>query len=215
MAIELKIQQMTIDGLPITCPECDTASFTLDARGPIAALANVWANCANYHSWEDPLLTIDDLRAITFASTGREKAGDIDTFAVVIGGALLEGVIQPEVLLDDLKKVAKEVYWGRMLKPALRRRKRAAARAVTQPIRTARRAAGAAAADTVAATKAAAIGAAWDWQTPGGDPDPDYKPDPITACPAGCNNGYFNIDSRISKTTRVRCSVCSGTGQID
>ncbi|MCX5365927.1 hypothetical protein OG864_45335 [Streptomyces sp. NBC_00124] len=212
--LSLRIQQMTINGTPYLCPECASEAFTLDGTGFIDAFP-VRGNCWQSHSWEEPLITLGGLKQVQAASTGRLKAGDIDSFAVVIGGALLEGVIQPEVMLDDLKKVAKEVYWGRIIKPAFRRRKRAAVRAVTQPIRTARRAAGAAATDSVAAAKAAALGAAWDWQTPGGDPDPDYKPDPTTACPTGCNNGYFNIDSRINKTTRVPCLVCSGTGQID
>lgn len=212
--LTIRIQQMTINGTPYLCPECASEAFTLDGTGFIDAFP-IRGNCWQSHSWEDPLITLGGLKQIRSASTGRFKAGDIDSFRVVIGGALLEGVIQPEVTLDDLKKVAQEVYWGRMLKPALRRRKRAAIRAVKRPIRTARRAAGAAVTDTVAAAKAAALGAAWDWQTPGGDPDPDYKPDPTTACTACDGKGSFTIDSRIHKLATTRCSVCSGTGQID
>ncbi|MCX5336889.1 hypothetical protein [Streptomyces sp. NBC_00140] len=212
--LTLRIQQMAINGTPYLCPECASEAFTLDGTGWIDAFP-VRGNCWQSHSWEEPLITLGGLKQVQAASTGRFKAGDIDTFAVVIGGALLEGVIQPEVLLDDLKKVAKELYWKRIIKPAFRRRKRAAVRAVTRPVRTARRAAGAAATDTVAAAKASAIGAAWDWQTPGGDPDPDYKPDPMTSCAACDGKGIFNIDSRVHELATARCSACSGTGQID
>lgn len=215
MAVKLKVVTMTIDGFPYACPECDTATFTLEARGVIDALADVQGNCANYHSWEDALLTIDDLRAIQAASTGRGPGHDEDTFEIVIGGAVIAGTIAPELTPEDLKRVVRDVYWRRMLLPAVRRRKRRTVRALKRPVAAAAGAVKGAVGDTVAAAQAAALGAAWDWQTPGGDPDPDYKPAPVTACTACDGKGSFSIDSRIHKLATARCSVCSGTGQID
>lgn len=207
MGVELKIQAMTLDGLPLTCPECGTGSFTLDGRGPIDVLASVWANCANYHSWEHQLLTIDDLRAIDAARTGRRRAEDDDTFEIEIGGACLAGILAPELTTDDLRKAGR-IYWRRIIKPAVRRRKNAAKRAITQPIKTGAR-------NTVAAAKAAALEAAWTVQAGGYQLDPDYVPEPVNPCPACKGRGHHAIKSRIHETTSVRCSVCTGTGEID
>lgn len=215
MAIELKIVEMTFDGLPYTCPKCGSGSFTLDGRGLFDALASVWGTCVNSHSWEEQLLTIDDLAAINAVRTGRQRAEDDDTFRIEIGGAVLAGTLHPDVTPDDIKRAVRDVYWKRIIKPAARRRKNAAKRAVKRPITKAVRAATGAASDTATAAKAAAIGAAWDWQTPGGVPDPDYKPEPAIPCGAGCDQGYFTIESRIHKTQTVKCVVCSGTGEID
>ncbi|MEU9323216.1 hypothetical protein AB0D91_05290 [Streptomyces canus] len=214
MATELKIVEMTFDGFPHTCPECGLGSFTLEARGLIDALASVWGNCPNSHSWEEFLLTAEDLRAIQAASTGRQRAEDDDTFEIEIGGAVLAGTLHPDVTPDDIKRAVRDVYWKRIIKPAARRHKNAAKRAVKKPIKQAVRAATGGASNAAAAAKAAAIGAAWDWNTPGGDPDPDYKPEPAITCGAGCDRGYFTIESRIHKTQTVKCSVCSGTGEL-
>jgi hypothetical protein len=100
------------------------------------------------------------------------------------------------------------VYWRRLLRPALRRQKRKTIRAVTRPIKGAAR-------NGVAAAKAAAIGAAWGLQAGGAEPDPDYEPEPVNPCPACSGKGHHKIDSRIHKTTKVHCTVCSGTGEID
>lgn len=215
MGIELKIQQMTMDGLPYTCPECDTSAFTLDARGPVDAFASVWATCASYHSWQDSLLTAEDLRAIQAASTGRQRAEDEDTFVIVIGGALLEGTLHPDVIVDDLKRAARDVYWKRIIKPAARRQKNKAKRAIKRPIKKAAAAVTGAASNSVAAAKAAAIGAAWDWQAGGHEPDPDYQPEPVNPCGACNGKGRFTIKSKIHDATTVNCSVCYGTGEID
>jgi hypothetical protein len=211
--LTLKIQQMTINGHPYRCPECASEAFTLDGTGWIDAFP-VRGNCWQSHSWEEPLITLGDLKQIQAASTGRVKAEDDDTFEIVIGGAVLAGTLHPDVTPDDIKRAVRDVYWRRIIKPAVRRRKNAAKRAVKQPIKKVVRAATGAASDTVAAAQAAAIGAAWDWQTPGGDPDPDYTPEPINPC-AVCVDGYIELDSRIHKTQTVRCSVCTGTGEID
>jgi len=212
--LTLKIQQMTIDGHPVLCPECASEAFTLDGTGWIDAFP-VRGNCWQSHSWEEPLIPLGDLKRIQAASTGRERAEDDDTFAIVIGGAVLEGTLHPDVILDDLKRAVRDVYWKRLIKPAARRRKNAVKQAVKRPIRTAKRAVAKHTGDTVAAAKAAAIGAAWGLQAGGHEPDPDYKPEPVNACPAGCTDGYFEIKSRLHDTTRVRCSVCHGTGEID
>jgi hypothetical protein len=203
MATELKIQQMTIDGLPYLCPECDTASFTLDGRGFSDGFP-ARGNCSNYHSWESLFITIGVLKEIQAASTGRERAEDDDTFEIEVGGAVLAGILHPDVIVDDLKRAVRDVYWKRLIKPALRRQKRKALRAAKKPIGNA-----------VAAAKAGAIGAAWGLQAGGHEADPDYTPEPVIKCGAGCTDGYFNIKSRLHDTTRVRCSVCSGTGEID
>jgi hypothetical protein len=211
--LTLKIQQMTINGHPYLCPECASEAFTLDGTGWIDAFP-VRGNCWQSHSWEEPLITLGDLKQINAARTGRERAEDDDTFRIVIGGAVLAGTLHPDVTPDDIKRAVRDVYWRRIIKPAARKRKNAAKRAVTKPIRKAVRAATGAASNTVAAAQAAAIGAAWDWQTSGGDPDPDYTPEPINPC-AVCVDGYIELDSRIHKTQTVRCSVCHGTGEID
>ena len=215
MAIQLKIVEMTVDGCPSTCPECGTGSFTLEARGIIDALTSVWGNCVNSHSWEDLMLTAEDLRAIQAASTGRQRAEDDDTFHTVIGGAVVAGTLHPALTVDDIRRATRDVYWRRIIKPAMRRRKNTVKRAVKQPFKAASKTVKRTAADTVAAAKVAAISAAWDWETAGGDPDPDYKAEPVTPCGAGCTDGYFNIKSRLHDATRVRCSACYGTGEID
>jgi hypothetical protein len=212
--LTLKIQSMTIDGTPYLCPECASEAFTLDGTGWIDAFP-VRGNCWQSHSWEEPLITLGDLKQINEASTGRERAEDDDTFAIIIGGAVLEGTLHPDVILDDVKRAVRDVYWKRLIKPAARRRKNAIKRAVKRPIRTAKKAVGKHAADTVAAAKAAAIGAAWDVRAGGHEPDPDYKPEPVNACPACGGSGGFDIDSNLHDTTRVRCSACYGTGEID
>lgn len=210
----LKIQSMTIDGHPYLCPECASEAFTLDGAGFIDALP-VRGNCWQSHSWEEPLITLGGLKQIAAASTGRQRAEDEDTFHTVIGGAVLEGTLHPEMILDDLKRAANDVYWKKIIKPALRRRKNAAKRAIKRPLRRVGRAVTKQATNTVAATKAAAITAAWDWQTGGHEPDPDYTPEPVNPCAACNGEGGHNIDSRIHATTTVPCLVCSGTGEID
>lgn len=202
MAIELKIDAMTINGHPHTCPECSTAAFTLGGRGLFDAFP-AWGTCSSYHSWEHPLLTVGHLKQIDAARTGRDRAEDEDTFAIEIGGAVLAGTLHPELTADDIRQAVKRVYWQRLLKPALRRRKRAAIRAVKRPVT-----------NGAAAAKAAAIGAAWGLQAGGHQPDPDHTPEPINPCPACDGKGRFDLDTHIHGGT-VRCTVCSGTGEID
>lgn len=204
--LTLKIQQMTINGHPYLCPECASEAFTLDGTGWIDALP-VRGNCWNSHSWEEPLITLGGLKQIAAASTGRQRATDIDTFEIEIGGALLAGVLHPDLTPDDVKTISR-IYWKRLIKPALRRQKRRAVRAVTRPVKNAAK-------DTVAAAKAAAIGAAWGIQAGGFEPDPDYKPEPVIPCAACKGKGSFQIKSRLHDTTRVHCSACYGTGEID
>ena len=214
MGIELKIQWMAIDGLPYTCPECDSNGFTLNARGAVGAFATVWATCVSYHSWEVFLLDIGDLKLINTVRTGRQRAEDDDTFEIVIGGALLEGVLHPEVILDDLKRAGRDVLWQRVLRPAARRRKNQMKQAIRRPIRAAHRAVTRSVNGSVAAAKAAALETAWDLQAGGHQPDPDYKPEPVNACPF-CIDGFIQLDTHLHDTTSVRCTVCSGTGEID
>ena len=200
--LTLKIQQMTINGHPNLCPECASEAYTLDGTGFIDRFP-VRGNCWQSHSWEEPLITIGALKEIRAASTGRQHAADEDTFQVVIGGAVLAGILHPELTADDIK-VAGHAAWTRLVKPRLRRKKRAAVRAVTRPVGNA-----------VAAAKAAAIGAAWGLQAGGHDPDPDYKPELVNACVACGGKGGHKIESRIHGATKVPCLVCSGTGEID
>lgn len=209
----LKIQSMTVNGAPNLCPECGSEAYTLDGNGFIDALT-VRGNCWQSHSWEEPLITIGVLKAIRAASTGRQRPQDEDTFAVTVGGAVLAGTLHPEVTVDDLKKVATDVYWARMIKPALRRRKNRTKRAIKKPFTKAAAKTKAAAGNAVASAKAAAIGAAWNLQTGTGEPDPDYTPEPVNPC-AVCDDGYIQLDTRLHGSTRVRCSVCHGSGEID
>jgi hypothetical protein len=199
--LTLKIQQMTINGHPYLCPECGSEAFTLDGNGFIDALP-VWGNCWIGHSWPEPLITLGTLKAIDAARTGRERPQDDDTFQVVIGGAVLAGILHPDLTPEDVKAVGR-IYWRKLIKPALRRQKRRAVRAAKKPV-----------ANAAAAAKAAAIGAAWGLQAGGHEPDPDYQPEPINHCPF-CTDGYINLDTHLHDTARVRCTVCSGTGEID
>lgn len=211
--LTLKIQQMTINGHPYLCPECASEAFTLDGNGFIDALPTR-GNCWQSHSWEEPLITLAHLKLIDEVRTGRERAEDDDTFAIEIGGAVLAGILHPDVILDDLKRATRDVYWKRIIKPAIRRRKRAAIRTAKRPFKKAASAVTGRVDDTVAAAKAAAIGAAWGLQAGGTDPDPDYTPEPVNPCPV-CTDGYIEIKSNVHKATSVRCSVCRGTGEID
>ncbi|MFJ4974192.1 hypothetical protein ACIP6X_02375 [Streptomyces coeruleorubidus] len=206
MSIELKIIEMTVDGQPKTCPDCVSPTFSLDGRG-IFDFFPAWGNCASGHSWEDPLITVGHLKSIKAASTGRQRAEDDDTFEIETGGVLLAGTLHPDVILDDLKR-AGDVYWTRLIKPAARRRKNKVVRAITRPIKRAAR-------NGVAATKAGALEAAWTAQAGGYETDPDYQPEPINPCPACNGKRYFSIDSRLHDKTKIRCSVCFGTGEID
>jgi hypothetical protein len=199
--LTLKIQQMTINGHSNLCPECASEAYTLDAPGFIDGLP-VWGNCWQSHSWEEPLITLGVLKQILAASTGRQRAEDDDTFEIEVGGAVLAGILYPDVIIDDLKK-AGGIYWRRIVRPALRRQKRQAIRSVTRPTKNA-----------VAGAKAAAIGAAWGLQAGGHDPDPDYQPEPVNACPACEGEGGFDLDSNVHGTIRTPCSVCTGTGEI-
>lgn len=203
MAVELKIIAMTIDGHPHTCPECSTAAFTLDGRGLFDAFP-VWGTCSSYHSWEHPLLTVGHLKEIQAVRTGREHAEDQDTFAIEIGGTILAGTLQPQLTADDIRQAVKRVYWQRLLEPALRRRKRAAIRAIKRPVK-----------NGVAAVKAGALEAAWTAQAGGYQANPDYTPEPVNPCPACNGKGHFKLDTHLHDTTTVRCTVCSGTGEID
>lgn len=211
--LTLKIQQMTIDGHPYLCPECASEAFTLDGTGWIDAFP-VRGNCWQSHSWEEPLITIGVLKEIRAASTGRQRPEDEDTFEIVIGGAVLAGILHPEATLDDLKQVATDVYWKRMIKPAMRRRKNRAKRALKRPFTKAAASAKQTATNTVATAKAAAIGAAWNLQASTGEINPDHQSEPVNPCPV-CNDGYIQLDSNLHDTTRVRCSVCHGSGEID
>lgn len=204
--LTLRIQQMTINGHPYQCPDCASEAFTLDGTGFIDALP-VRGNCWLAHSWEEPLITLGDLKLIDQVRTGRERAEDDDVFEIVIGGALLAGILHPELTADDLKRAARDVLWRRVLKPGLRKQKRRAVRAVTKPVKNAAR-------TGAAYAKAAALETAWGWQAGGTLPDPDHKPEPVNACPF-CTGGFIQLDTHLHDTTSVRCTVCSGTGEID
>ncbi|MER5843205.1 hypothetical protein ABT099_23495 [Streptomyces prasinus] len=206
MAITLKIMRATTDGHPRTCPVCASESFTLDGRGMFDNFP-AWGNCGNGHSWEDPLITVGDLKAIKAASTGRQRIEDVDTFEITIGGAVLAGVLYPELTPEDVRAVGR-IYWRKLIKPAIRKQRRKAVRAVTSPIKSGARSA-------VAAAQAGALEAAWTTQAGGYETDPDYQPEPINPCPACRGKGHHAIESRLHDTTSVRCSVCHGTGEID
>jgi hypothetical protein len=204
--LTLKIQQMTIGGAPYTCPECLSEAFTLDGNSFIDAMP-VRANCWQSHSWEATPITVGDLKRIKAASTGRQRPEDADLFEITIGGAVLAGELHPDLTPEDVK-AAGRIYWRRLIKPALRKQKRRAVRAVTQPVKQAAR-------STVAAAKATALEAAWTAQAGGYETDPDYQPEPINPCPACNGKGTHSIDSHLHTATHVRCSVCHGTGEID
>jgi hypothetical protein len=95
MAIEVKVMEMTLDGAALRLPRLWLRrTFALDGRGIFDSFP-AWGSCANYHSWEDQLLTVGDLKAIDAARTGRQHIEDIDTFEIVIGGAVLAGSSTP------------------------------------------------------------------------------------------------------------------------
>lgn len=212
MSSTVKVLEMTVNGAPYLCPECGSPGFTLD--GGLVGAFPADANCDYSHHWTDPAVTTAAVQQIRTASSGRKTAADDDTFAVVVGGTVLAGTLHPQIAADDVKQAGR-VYWRRIIKPAVRKRRRAAVRAATKPGKQAVKKVRGAAQDAASATKAAALAAAWDIQAGGHEPDPDYQPEPGTPCGAGCKNGYFPVKSRIHDTTKVRCSVCFGTGEID
>ncbi|MHC3450794.1 hypothetical protein [Streptomyces prasinus] len=204
--LTLKIQQMTVNGTPYTCPECLSEAFTLDGGSFIDAMP-VRGNCWQSHSWEAIPITVADLKAIKAASSGRQRVEDEDTFEIAIGGAVLAGVLHPELTPEDVKAVGR-IYWRKLIKPAIRKQKRRAVRAVTSPIKTGAR-------NAIAAAQAGALEAAWTTQAGSYEPDPDHQPEPINPCPACRGKGHHAIETRLHDTTSVRCSVCHGTGEID
>src|SRR5690606_38689657 len=185
---------------------CLSEAFTLDGNSFLDAMP-VRANCWQSHSWEAIPLTVGTLKRIRAASTGRRRPDDADLFEITIGGAVLAGELYPGVTPEDVKAVAR-VYWRRLIKPAGRKQRRRAVRAVTRPVRQATRGTGAAA-------KAAALEAAATVQAGGYEPDPNYQPEPINPCAACEGRGAHTLDSRLHATTTVRCPVCHGTGEID
>lgn len=207
----VKVVEMTINGVPYTCPECDSRSFTLDGGRIDAFPAD--ANCFYSHYWTDPLITSGTLTMILGSRTGRTKATHEDTFTVTVGGARLQGTLVPEIVYDDVKQAGR-VYWRRIIKPAARQKKRAVIRAAKKPGKQAAKKARAAANSTAASAKSAVLTAAWTAQAGSYEADPDYTPEPINLCGAGCSNGYFAIDTRIHGMTKVRCTACRGTGQV-
>ena len=213
MAVEVKVLAMTLDGLPYGCPACGGGSFTLDGRGLLDALP-AWGCCTSYHSWEDQLLTVGDLKMILAARTGRERIEDDDTFEVEVGGAILAGILHPDLTPEDVKAIGR-IYWRKIIKPMARRQKNKAIRGTKRAVRRGVTAATKPVADTVATAKAAAIGAAWGLQAGGHEPHPEYTPEPINPCAACGGKGHHDIDTRLHKTTRIRCAVCRGTGEID
>jgi hypothetical protein len=204
---------MTIDGHPYTCPECASEAFTLDGTGFIDALPRHGPTAGSPTAGRTPHHRRRP-QEDQAARSGRQKATDIDTFEIEIGGAVLAGILVPELTVDDVK-TAGRIYWQKIVKPMVRRQKRAAIRAVKRPLRKGARAVVRPVADVVAAVKAEALEAAWTAQAGGYEPDPDYTPEPVNPCPACNGKGAHRIETRLHDTTTVRCSVCHGTGDID
>ncbi|MEU7149188.1 hypothetical protein AB0B15_14300 [Streptomyces sp. NPDC045456] len=203
MATRLDIHAMTMNGVPVGCPECATTRFTLDAAGPVA-VGPALANCVVCsHAWEDPLLSVDVMRMIQRSRSGRAKASDQDTFAIRVYGVRIEGVLAPEPCLDDVKTILK-LNWRKHAKPLLRKPKTAAKRFARRQARKATRGARSAAATATAAVLAA------DWQARAGGHTKRPLENPCGAC---TGHGGFEIDTRLHDTTWVRCAVCRGTGE--
>lgn len=202
MSLTLNIHAMTINGHPYDCPECGTGRFRLDTAGPL----NAWparGNCPTGCTWEDPLITNLIMQQIHEARTGRQAAGDDDTFEIQLGATTLAGIVAPELTAADLKAITR-VYWRRIAKPFLRRKKNAAKRAALKPVKQA-----------AGAVTSAALRAAWQTQAGGWDEQAEAA-EPINPCGACGGKGSFDIESRIhakSGAGRVRCSICSGTGE--
>jgi hypothetical protein len=202
MSLTLDIHAMTINNHPYGCPECGTSRFRLDTEGPLAA----WparGNCTAGCTWEDQLITNAIMQQIREARTGRAKAEDDDTFEIQLGSTTLAGTLAPELTVDDLRVVSR-VYWRRIAKPFLRRKKNAARRAAVRPVKQA-----------VGAATSAALGAAWQAQAGGWDEQLDTA-EPANPCGACEGAGEFLIETRIHSKTgagRIRCTICAGTGE--
>ncbi|MFJ9037965.1 hypothetical protein ACIRF8_15400 [Streptomyces sp. NPDC102406] len=214
MSGTVKVVEMTVDGAPVQCPECDAPGFTLD--GGRFETEPAHANCDYSHHWTDPQITGATLVMILGSRTGRTKARHNDTFDVTYDGTHLAGTLHPEIVYDDVRQGAK-AFWKRGLKPQLRRRRRALVRAATKPgkqvAKKAARKVRGAAEDAAASVKTAAVTAAWDMQAGGHEANPGYTPEPATPCGAGCTKGYFPLDSRIHGMPQVVCTACRGTGE--
>lgn len=199
MPVTVTVQQMTINGVPYGCEECASRWFTLDANPRFDAYP-ADANCYYSHHWQDPVLTGSAVAMIAGSASRRRKA---NTFSVTVGGALLEGTLQPEVTADDVRQLGR-VLWDLGVKSAFRSQKRAAVRAVKRPVKKAARQA----ADAV---KSGMLRAAWTGQAGGYEDDPDYKPEPLIPCGACDGSGSFDLDTNLHGDT-VPCSICRGTG---
>ncbi|MEV0580905.1 hypothetical protein [Streptomyces sp. NPDC050392] len=204
MGFTLDLCWMTRNGEPAGCPECLAAPVQFT----VAQFVDGWPSrgwCPScYHSWDDLLITNAVVRQIAAESTGRQRAADDDTFAVAAPGQYLEGERYPEVTVDDLHQITR-FLWRRGLKPDLRRRKNAAKRSAKTAVKGA-------VGKAASAPLAAALRVGWQAQAGGWEEDPD-GPDPsVFACPAGCDKGWFDLDTHLHELPRVMCSVCKGTG---
>lgn len=207
MSTRLDIHAMSINGEPVGCPACGTTRFTLAASGPVLA-GPALANCETCsHFWEDAFLSAEVMRMIQQARTGRKKASDQDTFAFEYYGATVEGVLQPELCLDDVRAVM-GLSWRYHAQPRLRKPKQVVKRALRKQTRKAGRAITGAARGAAGAATAAALHADWQTRTGGYEKRPIDNP-----CGACQGDGHFDIDTRLHGKTHVPCSVCNGTGE--
>ncbi|MFG2903306.1 hypothetical protein ACGFZH_40295 [Streptomyces zaomyceticus] len=205
MRVTIKVLWMTRNGAPTGCPECSTGAVQFMTTQPFDGWpARGWCTVCS-HNWEDVLITNALVRQIAAESTGRVKATDSDTFAVAAPGQYLEGELVPEITVDDLRVVWKKAYKP-LLKRVIRQKKNKAKNA-------AKRAVVGTAKKTVAAPTAAVLKAAWGAQAGGWEPtDGGGIENP---CPAGCDEGWFDLESHIHGSPRVVCSLCSGSGEYE
>jgi hypothetical protein len=200
--ITIRVRSMTLNGTPAGCPQCATRAVHFTASGPVAGWpARGWCTVCS-HNWEDDVVTVEAVRLIATTSTGREKATDRDLFDVQLAGRRLAGELVPEATVDDVRQV-----WKRGLKPLLKREVRKAKRKAKT--RTKKAVVGGVK-KVVAVPTAAALTA--DWTTRAGGFE-DIEID--NPCPAGCDRGYFELDTAIHDGPRVKCSLCDGTGECD
>lgn len=201
---------LLLNGEPVTCPNCGTASaFDLEQRGPRETWP-AWITCRVCgHGDDHPVITNGLVEAAVAARTGRATRYDSDLFAAQWRHLTLIGECVPEFVLDDAVALGEEL--AKIGKQELHRRKtetrrwwRSRKRAAGQ---TVRRSAGKA----TGAVTAAALTAAWDLQTGGASP----QPKPRQRCGTkGCRGGWVTITSRIhgdsGKTEKIQqpCAIC-------
>ncbi|MCX4682641.1 hypothetical protein OG413_46710 [Streptomyces sp. NBC_01433] len=216
---DLSLQGLAhLNSVPLLCTQCDSGyALRIYKRGPREVFpASV--SCLSCGHWEDcsRVITNGLVDAVLAARTGREKAGDVDSFFAEWRGVTMYGELVPEFVLDDavvvLRALSGEVrkdtkrWWGGK-KKAGKAQVKAKAGAVAD-------AAKAKAGGAASAAKATALTTAWTLQTGGAGPTASPKPKTKRCTVKGCRSGMVTLSTKVHSATgktrevKIPCGVC-------